>query len=85
MFSQNNQEDWFVSLEQVWHRYHAATREHRKLLRRTPTERLGDPDSSLARARRAQDEALNDYLQVLRNLSRAAAEDKPPEGLPWRL
>lgn len=54
-----------MRLEEVWHRYNTANRECRRLLARTPSGQLADPDSPLARARRVEAKALGEYLQVL--------------------
>ena len=79
-FSRQELEDiWRSKLEQAHHRYQAATKEYRRLLAETPEGLPPGLDSALARARRAESEALAEYSQVLRVFSELTIHGKLPE------
>jgi hypothetical protein len=73
-----------MKLDVAWNRYHAATRQYRKLSLRTSMISLEDPDSALARARRQEAEALTAYLHVLRDLTCFESEGAAPDGKSCR-
>ena len=70
---------WRTKLEEARRRYDLATGEYRTLLSETQPGKPSGSDRDLARARKAESEALADYSRVLRVFSRLAIDGKLPQ------
>jgi CheY-like chemotaxis protein len=73
---------WRRQLERTRDRYHAATKEYRKLLRQEPEGHPPAPGSALDRSRHAESEALAEYARVLRIFTDLTVHGKLPVESP---
>jgi hypothetical protein len=70
---------WRRHLEEALQIYRSATAEYERRLIGQPDGLAPEPGSPLARARRAQSEALREYARVLHIFSDLVIRGKPPD------
>jgi len=74
---------WRERLDQAFERYQTAMFEYRRLLVQEPAGHAPSPDSPLYRSRRAESDALTEYLRVLRIFRDITIRHKLP-GEPFK-